>query len=159
MAILGVDPGLEGGLCLLWPDGILIEPMMEPEELRRWLHHWRPEITLAVLEEPGMRPGQATQSTMKVGRSFGRIEGLLLGIGIRYETVRPETWSAAFPHGIQEKDRDKRYKAIKAKRKEIAQELFPNIDFRASERCTTAHSGMIEAALIAVYASRSKGLT
>jgi hypothetical protein len=154
VAILGVDPGVEGGLAVLWDDGIMIEPMMPVEELARWLGYWSKEITFAAVEEPGMRPGQATQTTMKVGRGVGRIEGILHALGIRFAIVRPQSWSKEFPHWVTETDRDKRYAAIKQSRKEIVAKLWPKVDFRASERSQKAHAGMVDAALIAEYQRR-----
>lgn len=143
-------------MALLWDDGILIEPMMDWDRLTGWLHTWKNHIDLAVIEEPGMRPGQATQTAMKVGRGVGIIQGLLMGLIIPQQMIRPQSWSASFPHGVVEKDPAKRYRLIKEARREIVQKLFPKIDFRASERCKTAHSGMVDAALIAVHVSRQR---
>lgn len=154
-AILGVDPGKDGGVCLLWSDGILIESMFEdPLDLARFLRPYENDIKVAYVEEPGIAPNRTAiqaHSALKQGRGVGQIEGILIGRGIKFKTVWAQSWSNRFPHGVKEKDDRKRYSLIKAARARIVQEMFPKLDLRANERCKNPHDGIVDAILIAAF--------
>jgi hypothetical protein len=156
--VLGVDPGIRGGLAVLYPDGLTIEPMprtadgdMDLGALSRILGYYAPEITRAYVEMATMRAGNAMQSTFKVARNFGRIEAVLHLLNIRFEIVHSTTWSAAYPHGVTEKDPAKRSKLIKRRRADIAAQLYPGISLTQNEKSTVPHDGMVDALLIADY--------
>lgn len=160
-AILGIDPGMEGGLALRWPNEVLVELMptamgfVDIPSLRNWLAHYSDSIEIALLEVAGMRPGQATQSCFKFARGFGVIEGILSGLRIRYQLIPPKTWSREFEHGVTETaDKSLRKRLIKAKRKEIAGRLFPRVDLRETARSRVPHEGMTDALLLAEWGFR-----
>ena len=156
--ILGIDPGLDGGAALIAEDGILVEPLptigagkercLDLHDLQRWLEPKVPDIGHAFLELPGMRPGKnSMQSVLKVGRGVGQLEGLLHALGISYELVAPQRWCAEIHRGIAGD-------SPKSKSQIAVRRLFPGVDLRASDRCTTIHSGMMDALLIAEYGRR-----
>lgn len=155
MTILGIDPGLEGGLAILDGDSVILEPMpttdagLDVVELSRLLAHYAPQVTRAYLEMQQLRPQQQGQFT--IGRNFGKLEGALIINRVPYQLVRPADWSKQYAHGVTETDHNKRTKAIKDSRRMIAQRLFPGIDLRKTERSTTAHDGLVDSLLIAHY--------
>lgn len=164
-AILGIDPGLQGGLALRAPDWACIDPLVSKDgaldlaELSAWLAMRRNEIEIALIEEPLQAFGvkKRMQDLTKQWAIFGQICGVVAANRISYRTVEGRVWSKEFPHGVtldSKTQQHERYRAIKQSRKVIAQKLFPRVDLRASERCTTAHEGMTDALLIAEYGHR-----
>lgn len=165
MSYAGFDPGLDGGIALVGRDGVIVEPMptlelkkgkstkryMDVQALIRWLKAHRSEIRSAVLEQPGYRPGQSTQSGATVGRNFGIIEGVLAALGIPYEIVTPQAWMKDMHQGIA-KDMDSKSRSLLA-----VSRLFPGMDLRRSERCKNPHDGMAEALLLAEWQRRRHG--
>lgn len=108
-----------------------------------------------IIEQAGMRPGQATQSGFKFAQGFGELIGLLTGLDRKPHIVTPQKWSKEFAHGVTEtEDKKARQRQIKKSRKEIVTKLFPGIDLRETSRCTTLHEGMTDALLIAEWARR-----
>lgn len=131
-----------------------MEPMFDTlQELANWLQHWRKEISIALVEEPNLNPRRShTGIALKQGRGVGQIEGVLAGLDIPFKNIPARTWSASFPHGVTEKEnKDKRAKLIKQARAKIVLSRFPGLDLRASDRCKTAHDGIVDAFLIALY--------
>jgi hypothetical protein len=165
MTILGVDPGLNGGLALRSANGLIIEPMptftmksgkktktvLDTAALIRWLKAHAESIQLAVIETPGYRPGQSVQSGATVGTNFGILQGALLTLGIPVELVTPQTWMKAMHSGIP--DADSKSRSLMA-----VSRLFPEIDFRESPKHKRIHDGMAEACLIAEYGFRKLSL-
>lgn len=158
---IGIDLGLDGGLAFFDADrkGLTIEPMPTVGQKRReidapavcrWLRTlqaegWKPEVWI---EDVAARPKQGVTSMYRFGEGAGVIKGICAALGLPLRTVAPQKWQRSvigkFPKG-----ESKGYAARTAAR------LFPEVDFRKSERCTNQHEGMVDAALIAYYGSRT----
>lgn len=161
MRILAFDPGMSGGIALI--DSSEIKTWAMPTlDGRIDLISIR-EIVVCntliedvfVIEQAGMRPGQATQSGFKFAQGFGELIGLLTGLCRKPIIVSPQKWSKEFAHGVTEtEDKKSRQRQIKKSRKEIVSKLFPGIDLRETSRCRTLHEGMTDALLIAEWARR-----
>jgi hypothetical protein len=153
MMILGVDPGMEGAVCILDDDSVILEVMptkdglIDVVELGHILRPYAPMITKAYLEGASLRPMQ--QGQFKIGQNFGRIQAVLEYMGIWALTVRPQDWSKDYDHGVVEKDKKKRYGLIKKARARIAQGLFPEINLMATTGSYVPHDGLVDALLIA----------
>lgn len=105
MVIIGIDPGLNGGIAifgepLLGQKAIPFKTMAEAESFI--LDYVKSEgvFIKAYIEEPppyfpGAGGGLASQS--KLYRNFGQYEGLLMGIGIPFETATPQKWQKGLP--------------------------------------------------------------
>lgn len=164
MRILGIDPGLDGGIAMM--DGsrlsmelgrISIEPMPTTGGTKRsvdggslcvLLRGWiidKP-IDHVFLERVGAMPGQGVTSMFNFGEGYGVIKGVLSALHIPYTLVSPQKWQNAI--GVA---KSKDTKGAAATR---AAQLFPGVDFRASARCRKPHDGMVDAALIAAYGVR-----
>lgn len=161
-AILGIDPGLEGGLAIRWPNEVLLELMpiadgeLDTQKLAQWINAYREEIELVIIEKAIIQRFQRPQDCAKQWRMLGAIETVVRMLGMRVHLVRPDIWSAEFEHGVIEKDKHKRYAAVKKARKLIVGELFPGVDVRATARSTTRHEGMTDALLIAEWGRRKR---
>lgn len=91
---------------------------------------------------------QGLTSTFTTGRNFGLLEGICVGLGLKYELVHPLTWQKILPAGRG----DTKGRALLA-----AKALFPNLDLRANERCRVAHEGVVDGLLIAEFGRRRLG--
>ena len=84
------------------------------------------------------------------GLSFGLWQGLLAGIGIPYEVVRPQDWQKVMLSGINTTYDTKQASVI------AAQRLWPNEDWRRSERAKKADDGFTDSALLAEFGRRRR---
>lgn len=138
MIYLGIDPGASGGIAWWGPDGRLwAEPFGETE--RDVLDQFQRATafsvcsTFAVIEAVHSFPGQGVASSFAFGRSYGFLRGLLVALGIPFESVSPARWQKAM--GVPKTDKKDKKKATKAR----AQELFPHV--RWTHR--TADAGLL----------------
>lgn len=144
---LGVDPGKNGGLCVLRSDG---EPMTwdrMPDGKARiadWVRRENgkyPKLVL-VAELSQVFPKQGLVSAFRYGVHFGTFEDAAIHLGIPYVEVRPHIWKKAM--GLTSRKRD----SIAACRR-----LFPIVDL-VPPGCRAEHDGIAEALLIAEWARR-----
>lgn len=163
MKSLGIDPGLNGGLCLvrMIPDKgyeILEMDKMPRDEkfidlisLTKTISDWHKthEIDICVLEKATARPGQGVVSMFKFGRVYGAIEGVLASLGVEYKLVHPATWCKVM-HEFENKSAPSKTKSLNA-----ALRHFSGVDFRATPRSKKAHDGIVDAALMGIYGVKS----
>jgi hypothetical protein len=151
MIIIGIDPGLDGGIAILrWPAALETRPMPTVKDGKR-----RSVDTVALaaalrldadirvyLEKVWAMPvagrRQGAGSMFSFGRTFGAAEGVIAALGHRLSLVPPQRWQRAVLSGKGTELAD-------------AARQFPGHDFRASPRCRKPHGGMVDAALIALY--------
>lgn len=167
--ILGIDPGLNGGLALI-ADKVLLGVCVvgEPDankqhlmlylmptisgkdydiqEMKRILKYHRP--TMAFIEQQIALPGQGLTSTLQTGKGFGILLGLMAALEIPHQVIGARQWQTKLFTGVSAK------LDTKAKSEIIAKRLFPGVDFRRSERASKAHDGLTDAACIAEYGRR-----
>tara|TARA_Y100000310_G_C20579790_1_gene762382 strand:+ start:706 stop:1200 length:495 start_codon:yes stop_codon:yes gene_type:complete len=162
MIFIGIDPGLDGGLAAIYPNGNIYVTVMPTErvgkkrqldgcEIREWIHNndvfeCRSEPQKITIEKVHAMPGQGVTSMFNFGVGFGILRGICSGLGLSYDLVTPQAWQKVMLEG--------RGKGAKY---EVAHELWPDVDFRATERCRKPHTGMVDAALIAEASRRMRG--
>lgn len=154
---IGIDPGLSGGVAILWPSGtveVYDTPTAKSGKGSDYLTAsmvellWGvrfPELPVAALEQGMAMPRQGSTSTFKTGRGCGLWEGILAGLGIPYELVAPQRWKRALglPAG-----------ADKSASRLYAQRLFPQV---ADRFARVRDDGRAEAALLAEWRRRQGG--
>ena len=153
MIWIGIDPGQKGGYAVIaktetgqavfaypWDDSFFA---IEMALLMQMKEHG----IVAAVEKVGARPGQGTVSMFNFGKSAGYIEGVLAALGIPYQLVPPNKWKKEF--SLIGKDKQA---SIVTCRK-----LFPELDLKRTERCSTDSDGKAEATLLAEYARRHFG--
>lgn len=103
-AILGVDPGVKGGMALLRLDGTIasvwtFDPKMEEVELVgavsdavSLLRAY--ESRECVFERVNYMPGDGGQGSFTFGVINGLLRGSLLALGVRPRYVYPQAWQA-----------------------------------------------------------------
>jgi crossover junction endodeoxyribonuclease RuvC len=155
--IVGFDPGLSGGIAFISPVGLLAEPMPVTKEgldlvaLRHLLEPIQTEIRMAFIERIHAVQMGSKSSMLSFGCGYGMIQGLLAGLQIPFELVRPTVWCKTMHSGVDADMKPKDKSLV------VARRIFPKESFLASERSKKPHDGMIDAALIAEFGRRKLG--
>ena len=181
MRVAAFDPGLGGAMALL-ADGAapIVIPMptvpvpggskrkLDTTAIRVYLTTWKPDIV--VIEKQQAMPGkfnrrkkdgsyspekegddknhQGVASTFTIGLNYGVLIGICAGLGIPIEIVHPKTWKKAM---LSDTTKDKGASVLRA------QQLFPGVNLKRTERCKGPDDGMAEALLLAEYGRRLRG--
>lgn len=131
MISIGIDPGLDGSVCVIYGEDIDFHdtPTYQDGKRRRIstvdcaaiLRKIKADVgrtakVRACLELVGTRPGEGAVGAFSFGRGMGNWEGILAALQIPYELVRPQAWKAAMmPGEPKEKDASR----------VVARRLFP----------------------------------
>lgn len=152
MSVLGIDPGLKGGLALLSPRGEVERLWDMPsyatgKGLRReydlracWdlARALGPELELIAVERLQVTPKITKHTALGLGRAAMLWEMVAVALGVPLERITPKRWQA----GV---GAEKGEPAALAR----ARELFPHAELPLAK-----HSGRAAALLIAEYARR-----
>ena len=139
MRIIGIDPGLSGGIAIL--DDLKIfdifdMPIMsEGKKNKNQLnsaqlvniinkHILKKEDTYVIVEQVSAMPGQGVTSMFNFGQTFGSIKGICAALGLPIFYVRPAKWKKHFELINSSKDAS-RTKVI---------EMYPSISSRLSRK-------------------------
>ncbi len=96
------------------------------------------------IDKQGKVHRQGIRSTFSTGRSYGILEGVLTTSNLPFLTVRPVDWHRQICKGLPG---DAKAKALKR-----VQTTLPNLNLLATPRCKKPHSGIVDAACLALYA-------
>ncbi|MCK2118295.1 hypothetical protein MYW52_22710 [Pseudomonas juntendi] len=100
--VLGIDPGLFGGIAVIDENFNLVDcfrmPVIEIDgkkkvdagTLFKLLSKY--DITLAVLEKVGTRPGEGVVGAFSFGDAYGAARAVLECLGVQYRLERPQAW-------------------------------------------------------------------
>ena len=139
MRIIGIDPGLSGGIAIL--DDLKIYDifdmpiMSEGKKNKNQLnsaqlvniinkHVLRKENTFVIVEQVSAMPGQGVTSMFNFGQTFGSIKGICAALGLPIFYVRPAKWKKHFELINSSKDAS-RTKVI---------EMYPSISSRLAKK-------------------------
>jgi crossover junction endodeoxyribonuclease RuvC len=158
MIILGVDPGIRGGLAVVSGDngvGIVIDAIdiatigvgarerVDVAAIRNWILLHQPSF--ALIERAQAMPKQGASSGFKYGRAVGALEAAITLSATPMEIIEPSVWKRALH--LPGKDKEAaRQRAI---------ELFPRAHALLARK---KDHGRAEAALIALYGLRNSRL-
>jgi hypothetical protein len=141
MIILGVDPGVTGGIAFLYPDGKInaidipnVAGEVNIDALMRVFTSVKPDI--AIIERASSMPGQGVSSTFKFGVAYGALRALVVACGIPHSLVSPIVWKKHF-----------RLSADKEQSRALAIRFWPGSGLFDRKK----DHGRAEAALIAKY--------
>ena len=158
MRIIGIDPGLSGGIAILdnskvvelfdmpvMPDGKKNKRQLNSALLVKLIKDniKNLEDTVMVVEQVNAMPGQGVTSMFNFGQTFGAIKGICAALGIPIFLVRPAKWKKHFELINSSKD-SSRTKAI---------EMYPSISEQLSKKKDVNKS---DAILIARYYSETR---
>ena len=134
----GIDPGLSGAIAVISGNhsGVVDIPTIEVKsgkKIRRVLDEWAMrkilhELTLVdsfvIIESVNAMPGQGVTSMFRFGEVYGQLRGMMVGLGIRYETVHPLKWKRHYFKPGAGKDESL----------ELARKKFPGLSDRLSRK-------------------------
>jgi crossover junction endodeoxyribonuclease RuvC len=139
--ILGVDPGITGGIAALYPDGRImaddiptVDGSVDVDALVRRIRERAPR--LAVIEKAQAMPRQGVVSTFRYGTAFGALCAVTALCEIPTYLVSPRKWKSHF--GLD---------ADKEKSRALAIRLWPGRGLFERKK----DHGRAEAALIARF--------
>lgn len=157
--VIGIDPGLDGGLACIDSAGLLIEVMptlgatgkrdLDIPSILRLLRGWRDTLGArnVYLEKVGARPSESPVACFRFGEGVGILKGLAVSLDLAITEVLPQTWHKVICAGMPAGD--PKGNAVKR-----AAQLYPRVSFLATQRSRVPHSGMCDAALIASHGLR-----
>ena len=158
MRIIGIDPGLSGGIAILdnskvielfdmpvMPDGKKNKRQLNSAHLAKLIKDniKNLEDTVMVVEQVNAMPGQGVTSMFNFGQTFGAIKGICAALGLPIFFVRPAKWKKHFELINSSKD-SSRTKAI---------EMYPSISEKLSKKKDVNKS---DAILIGRYYSETR---
>ena len=139
MRILGIDPGLSGGISVLEDQkvlGIFDMPVMaEGKKNKRQLNSAQlvniikentrsDDEVVIIVEQVNAMPGQGVTSMFNFGQTFGAIKGVCAALKLPIFFVRPSKWKKHFELINSSKD-SSRTKAI---------EMYPSISNQLAKK-------------------------
>jgi len=147
--IIGIDPGLDGGIAILdgssielletiptMTKGGFIKRQVDAQKLSNILRGY-PDL-VCYLEGVASRPGQGVASVFSFGDTYGCIRGVLGALNIPTYTVIPSKWKKELKISSKED-------SLKA-----SKDLFPSVFFRKKDH------NIAEALLIAYYGQKER---
>ena len=147
--IIGIDPGLDGGIAILngshielletvptETKGGFIKRQVDAQKLSNILRVYPDAV--CYLERVASRPGQGVGSVFSFGDTYGAIRGVLAALNIPTYMVAPQTWKKELKISSKEDS----LKAIK--------DLHPLLKWRKKDH------NLAEAILIAMYGIKER---
>ena len=155
---IGIDNGLDGGICVLAPDNSIVwrgrMPTKKvskgkevcPVAFASVLSPFPAAESIIAIEEP-LKHAKSSQAIRSMAYSFGLCVGVATALGYEVRATPVATWQKAML-GKVPKGLTKRFALA------VARKLWSNEDFHATPRSRTPHDGIIDAALIAKFTNR-----
>ena len=155
MLIIGIDPGINGAICL-FKDGKIVDVFEMPKmavgkknksqvnasqifnEIQKAVEGEDKTKVIAVIEQVSAMPGQGVTSMFNFGQSFGILKGICSAMQLPMFFVRPAKWKKYFNLINSQKD---------ASRTRVI-EIFPYFSTQLSKK---KDSNKADAILIASF--------
>ena len=151
-AIIGIDPGQKGAICVYGETIVLLPMSASCHELCEILRLYNSPNVHVFVEKAQAMPKNGAVGMFRYGQGFGEILGALIALRMTHTLVQPRTWTKVMHQGT-------RAETPKSRSLEAAWRLFPDVDFMRSARCKNPDEGFIDALLIAEYGRRSLGIS
>lgn len=154
---IGIDGGFSGGLSAIQDQKILeliVMPTIQSTKSKKEYDIYeiveffkRYPTAIVILEKAHAMPKLGTVQAFNFGRGFGMMLGLLYALKMKNFVVHAKTWQ-------KEMFKDINYKDTKQASAIVAQRLFPDTNFKATQRCKKIHDGMTDSLLLSTYGQR-----
>ena len=158
---IGVDGGLSGGISIINGDGVLLDCFVMPvikngkgreydlKQISSIFEAYKIKFAnmTVVLEKAHTMPLNGGRANFTTGECFGMVKGVLSALRIPFEVIAARTWQKKIFQGQTVKD-TKQSSILFCRNK------FPDVDWRASDRCRKDHDGKTDATCLAVYGLR-----
>ena len=123
--VIGIDPGLNGGIAVLGMSGVLVDVVKMPStpyDIYEYLKGYGVgAVCYMELVGQGM-PNQSSKATATFARHCGHLDMALLSLGIPTRTVTPSKWEKSYGLGSSKGVGKTEWKN---RLKSRAQQLFP----------------------------------
>ena len=124
---VAIDPGAKGSLCALSETGLIsfMDYTEEVHKMSEWLKTFvddeKIEIVMITIEDVHSIFGVSAKSNFNFGKNVGILHGLIRGMGLPLDLVKPKIWQKAV--GVTAKGKE-----IKKDVASIARRLYPDCD-------------------------------
>ena len=162
MIIIGIDPGTQGGICVLedgkilnlctipftevkWGNGKRNHSVIDVDTLYNNIIMRLPYFDMVYIEEQlpfGFR--DSAMGAFTIGYNYGTIINII-DSEFRYVEVLPKIWQCKILGEKIPKGKTKEYAL------DFAKKQWPDESFLRTDRCKKPHDGLIDAACIAYY--------
>jgi hypothetical protein len=159
--VVGVDPGKDGGICLMDNFEVIelfpiprIKSNVDYKQLAKDLEFCKEYgAEIFYIEEVHSLGMSGKKSNFSFGEIFGVKQGMFSMAKYPYDFVQPKEWQGVIWSNIDKVYSNKKKKTVdtKATSESAALRLYPEVDFKKSERATKNHDGLIDSALVARY--------
>jgi hypothetical protein len=167
MKIIGIDPGLNGGItCLESMNGkvLLVESIAMPTKDVPYKKKTRKEIdtesvcsfldrhinaSFVFIEKVNAMPGQGVVSMFRFGEGAGILSGIVSAKGFALIYTYPQVWMRAVFGRCSV--------SLLKRSVKWCEELFPKTDWRKSTRAKKAHDGKTDSCAIAYFGCLMSG--
>lgn len=153
--ILGIDPGLHGGIACTSINQTLMQVIplptfgkgktkreLDPYRILEWIDSLDATIKLCVLEKVHAMPKQGVTSMFNFGMTYGILKGLIAARKYPLQLVTPQAWKKVILAGYNTSDKSGAIKYCSVR--------YPHISL-IPPRCRTPHDGMADSLCLAVY--------
>lgn len=150
---VGIDPGGKGAIAFIKneePPVVLDCPATIPAMAGKLRPPTSEIICLAAIEKVNAFYKSSAKSAFCFGENFGAWQAILAACGIPYHFVTPRTWQKCVFDSAKRLDNPKK-QAV-----ELAERLFPGLEFRTKRGRIL--DGRADACLIAYYLKRQEGI-
>lgn len=165
---IGIDPGKQGAIVIIDDKGNILNKIVMPtigssneydkQEIKNILNSTPLDKTHVGIEKPSVIFGISKSAVASLSHCVGMLEGIVTGLGLPHTMVSPKEWQKEMWSNITKVTKTKisdgksrKITDTKATSELAAINLYPNTDFRKSERSKNRHDGIIDAVLIANY--------
>lgn len=164
--IIGIDPGGQGGIAHLKPNGEVLELFVMPTIGKEVDIHQLSELIpfhaeQVFLEDVGAIMGVpvSKQTMFNFGRNLGLIEGIIVAKQLSYVKVKPKEWQKEMFRGVPELKKPGKGKKLTRDTKKMAlvaaKRLYPGQDLSKSGISRKEHDGFVDALLIGAWGARN----
>lgn len=166
---MGIDVGDKGFIVTQYKGDFKYYSIIEHDlyELADFMRQIRQDFSnlVCVIEDVHAITGSSAKGTFGFGFNKGYLIGLLSATKIPYQLVQPKVWQKEMWENsdmvitykkVKIKDKEVTRKSIDTKKTSIncAKRLFPNTDFRRTQKCKNIDDNKVDATLMCEYARR-----
>lgn len=169
MLILGIDPGLSGGIAVMHQKSGKVETkfkmpifkekggsfIQSDQIIEFFFDIYKPTHT--IIEKQHSRPTDGKRSLNKTLVNYGILLGIIESYcltsdkDVSFNIVNPSSWQIKMFEGVDKILDKKGKKDTKEMAREKCRKLWPEEDFRATKRSRIMHDGICDAMLITEY--------
>lgn len=124
MILIGVDPGLSGGIAWQSTEAHAVKMPATEHDIATVFAGFEMADCFAYLEKVHSMPEQGVKSSFTFGQNYGSLRMALVANAIPFEDVTPQKWMGHY--GLKRR-KDESKTAWKNRLKAKAQQLFPRL--------------------------------